>query len=287
MKKVTFLAIAFAAMAFAMTSCNKEENTPGMLQGTLEDNAILNEAKDHINNDAIVFDRDDLAVFVNGFGANAGAANYRANSASDNPTWRYVSKYNANGADFDASAALRFYYPQTSTWADSRKVKIMNTRSCRSGEFGSMPMYGEGTNGDIVYRNLLGGVKFNVTSDRPITKIVVTSNANYLSGVFAISNAATDPVLTIQNNAGSGTWAKGKTVTVNMTAPVANPTLKPHYVFLPPKTYAANDLTFKFYSGDAYCTMSPNVDFTVSRTQYVTVPADLTSRTWSDQAQVL
>lgn len=274
MKKVTFLAIAFAAMAFAMTSCNKEQNIPADLQGTLEENEILNAAKDHLNGQSIVFNANDLAVFVNGY---TGAANYRANSNSDNPTWRFVSKYNNQGSDFDATASLRFYYPQTATWQSARKIKIANSRTCTNGRFGTMPMYGEGTNGNITYRNVLGAIRFNITSDRPIDKIVVNSQANYLSGVFSINMNSGAPVITVTNDNLTGAYAKGKTLTLNMTAPVNNPTA---YMFMPPAAYATGDLTFKFYSGDAYVQISNPAELTVSRTQFLPINVDLTNKTW-------
>lgn len=244
MKKLSLILMAAAAMAFTMTSCNKEESaaTPGSLTFSLEDNEIMNEAKSHFVGLTQWWDENDRVYVVDG---SRNAAWYQvAFNNGDVNSVRFDFVRRDYGVFDENNGPICAYFPASIRSArEHGKCVLPRVQTSADGQINGLPVYGEGQLNGLEFSNLCAIIRFKVTTNRPIDSISITTD-QYMNGTFSINMNNTAAPLTYYTTDGHGT----KTMTVKYTGSLNNMNNEYAYMWIPAGTYTVFNITV--YSGD-------------------------------------
>ena len=284
MKKIFMSIMAIAAMALAMTSCNKEEVVNGSdIYGTFLNADDLNAAKVHFvgyqlfwdeNDEVIVSDCNDKAGYYHGVLQDDGSIRLIFDRAS--------SSYNENNGPLTA------YYPTTNTLMGH--VNIPATQLTVAGEASNLPLYGEGTvdNFHWVCPAVCFALNVRDESNSGITLDSVSLTTDqYINGYFKVDLTNTN-ILTYESKGTPNRGHGSKTNTVSFASPLEI-TSTPHEVciVLPAGTYNKFDLTF-YSNGNKYVKRLVNpMTFTASLTTipFSTASINLATATFAPEVK--
>jgi len=198
MKKLTVCLFAVAAMALAMTSCNKEENVAAHqdINVSFEDNEILNEAKTHLDGYNLYWDEGDMLTLVDG---SRNAAYYKTHLNGSAVSLSYVRAIYGTFDEHDGT--LYAFYPTTiGIRRDiTTRVNLPATQYSEAGELNNFPMYAAGTFNNFQFRNICGVIRFTLqTTNQAIDSITITTE-KYLNGTFSVNLNNTNPLTYIDS----------------------------------------------------------------------------------------
>lgn len=266
MKKLNVCVLAIAAMAMAMTSCNKEEAlNQGDILVSVEENEITNGAKTHLDGDNLYWDNNDqLRIYDR---SNNGAI-YAANPNTHPTSFRFIQHVNA-ARPFDRdNAPLYAAYPSEDAYCNGA-IRLPYLETTENGELKDFPMYGTGTFEHFSFKNVCGVLRLMLTGDATIDSITITTDKK-VNGHFSIVNA-TEPTdvdnLSTSYSANNGT----KTVALHIANPIQlNGDLKEVNMYIPATSYNVFNITF--YAGNrTYTLRNGNNPITIHRTHYTTL----------------
>lgn len=279
MKKVKVFVFAVAAMSMAMTSCNKEEAVDhSVIEFSVENNEIFNEAKTHLNGTDLLWDDGDVFALWDGSGR---GSRWKVRSTDGNAnTLEFVQNTN-NAQPFDENDGDLYAVYPTSISEGRHSVVLPYEQLSAQGELKNFPMYAEGPAYGLHFLNLCGVVRLKLTGNLAIDSIAITTEQR-ISGRFIVdfsdvTIANTHP-LTVQDGASYGTN------TVMAKYPAGGLTLsssvKEANIYIPAGTYSVFNITF--YANGKYYTMR-NVDpITIMRTQFKSITKTLDASKFED-----
>lgn len=243
MKKDLYLLVALMTLVsfFSLVACQKEGDGKILFTATIETPSI--QSKTSITNTGVMtwLNGDQIAVFDNG---GSGVVSHLTATPTGNhktADFTLVSGYEepSDGpyyAIYPASIATAYNtitLPTEYTYDDSRF---------------DAPMYAYSTNNKLVFKNLCGVMQLNLTTNKSINSIVITTD-QAITGEFCLDyNGGSPNMITTQNNS--------NTLTINFDNSVdCSGTGQSFYVYLPIGNYSEMSITF--YTTDAsYCTKS-------------------------------
>lgn len=243
MKKDLYLLLALMTLVsiFSWVACQKEGDGKILFTATIETPST--QSKTAITNTGVMtwLNGDPIAVFDNG--GNGVVSHLAATPTGNHKTadFTLVSGYEepSDGpyyAIYPASIATTYNtitLPTEYTYDDSRF---------------DAPMYAYSTNNKLVFKNLCGVMQLNLTTNKSINSIVITTD-QAITGEFSLDyNGGSPNMITTQNNS--------NTLTINFDNSVdCSGTGQSFYVYLPIGNYSEMSITF--YTTDAsYCTKS-------------------------------
>ena len=243
MKKDLYLLVALMTLVsfFFLVACQKEGDGKILFTATIETPST--QSKTSITNTGVMtwLNGDQIAVFDNG---GSGVVSHLTATPTGNhktADFTLVSGYEepSDGpyyAIYPASIATAYNtitLPTEYTYDDSRF---------------DAPMYAYSTNNKLVFKNLCGVMQLNLTTNKSINSIVITTD-QAITGEFSLDyNGGSPNMITTQNNS--------NTLTINFDNSVdCSGTGQSFYVYLPIGNYSEMSITF--YTTDAsYCTKS-------------------------------
>ena len=243
MKKDLYLLVALMTLVsfFFLVACQKEGDGKILFTATIETPST--QSKTSITNTGVMtwLNGDQIAVFDNG---GSGVVSHLTATPTGNhktADFTLVSGYEepSDGpyyAIYPASIATAYNtitLPTEYTYDDSRF---------------DAPMYAYSTNNKLVFKNLCGVMQLNLTTNKSINSIVITTD-QAITGEFCLDyNGGSPNMITTQNNS--------NTLTINFDNSVdCSGTGQSFYVYLPIGNYSEMSITF--YTTDAsYCTKS-------------------------------
>ena len=227
---------------FTFSACQKEENGKVLFTATIENPTT--QSKTAITNAGVMtwLTDDQIAVYDNG---GSGAVSHLSATPTGNhktADFTLVSGYEEPNdgpyyAIYPASIATAYNtitLPTEYTYDDSRF---------------DAPMYAYSTNNKLVFKNLCGVMQLNLTANKSINSIVITTD-QAITGEFSLDyNGGIPNMNATQNN-------NGNTLTINFDNSVdCSGTGQSFYIYLPIGNYSEMSITF--YTTDAtYCTKS-------------------------------
>lgn len=281
MKKFNVCIFAVAAMAMAMTSCNKEEAlNQGSVFVSVEENEITNNTKTHLEGDHLYWDNDDRLVLYDNSG---NAATYTANT-SVYPT-EFEFQYHVNpAAPFNRdNAPLSSVYPEASRFGNQSRIFLPYIQTTNNGELKEFPMFGKGTFNHFVFKNVCGVIRMSVKGNVTLDSIAITTDKK-VNGVFNVNYTESENEPQVENileDAGrdnNGT----KTVVLHIANPIALNATTPTEInmYVPATTYGVFNITF--FAGSQSYTLRNTQNITISRTHFSMLPVNLSQLTAVD-----
>lgn len=268
MKKITVFAIAIASMAMAMTSCNKEENAfTREIKVSIEQNEANNAAKTTISDDGEVSNvywtnGDTLAIFDQNFNGNVYLAQLNGNEC----TFIFNRKSTSGNMD-ETSQNLFAFYPVRfgTTYNSAIWMRLPRKQNSVSGEFNDFPMFAQGPINNLMFKNVCGIVRFNLTSNSNIRiDSIAISTEKAINGSFNV-NYNSDEIL---SSRGTKTFGTNEIVLHMSNGAVATAAGTEVNMYMVPGTYEIFNVTF--FSGNNTYTLR-NVDpITIQRSAIYT-----------------
>lgn len=250
MKKVFMSIMAIAAIAFTMTSCNKDEavNTDPITVN-MEDNEILNSTKVHVESDGhtLVWDDHDQVRLVD---ANKHTAIYNVTVGEDGRA--HFTFVGNDYGQFDRNAApIQAFYPVKIGVSGRNTVTLGATQNTVNGEATNIPMYGEGDlSSNFTWRNVFGMLNISFTAPVTVAKIAITTD-KFINGIFTVNvdpEHLAKPLTYKSSTSGHGSktstlvFANGKDATNGLTA----------HMWIPAETYQSLNITIYTTDGKQY-----------------------------------
>lgn len=244
MKKDLYLLVALMTLVsiFSLVACQKEGDGKILFTATIETPST--QSKTAITNTGVMtwLNGDQIAVFDNG--GNGVVSHLTATPTGNHKTADFTL---VSGYEEPSDGPYYAIYP--ASIATTYNTITLPTEYTYDGSRFDAPMYAYSNNNQLVFKNLCGVMQLNLTANKSINSIVITTD-QAIAGEFSLDyNGGNPNMIAPQNN-------NGNTLTINFDNSVdCSGSGQNFYVYLPIGNYSEMSITF--YSTDAsYCTKS-------------------------------
>lgn len=242
MKKDLYLLVVLMTLVsfFSLVACQKEGDGKILFTAIIETPST--QSKTSITNTGVMtwLNGDQIAVFDNG--GNGVVSHLAATPTGNHKTADFTL---VSGYEEPSDGPYYAIYP--ASIATTYNTITLPSEYTYDGSRFDAPMYAYSNNNQLVFKNLCGVMQLNLTANKSINSIVITTD-QAIAGEFSLDYNGGNPIMiATQNN-------NGNTLTINFDNSVdCSGTGQSFYVYLPIGNYGEMSITI-YATGATYCT---------------------------------
>lgn len=244
MKKIYFFVLSCIVLGIAVSSCKKDELYEGLSDRTFRA-SIDREVKTHLGEDGykVLWNMNDKVLVASG----SRSAIYQVTAIDNN---NYATLACGQGQDVQGSSYVAVYPGTSAAYVGGNfRITIPANQTYAANSMVEAPMYGEGTDLNLRFKNLCSVLRLNLkSSGKSVKKICVTSSNKAISGNFDISVSGDDHQVGALT-ASVATMADAMWITLDCGSAGVNISQSKQFnIYLPVGTY--DDFKIKIISTD-------------------------------------